>query len=283
MKSAEALRSLSTMGLQQVAETIKQAFLVAKRKVMLRFEQGTSYYSTFPWSIVKLLGPVVVPAGPSRQQAERDSRTFASELCELFDKGQLSAASGTFASQFFEGDLLTALRSWGKDSASLGAPMADALFQLLLAYGLALVSMQRLEGRHHLVNLRMSASRASAAATVSAALRRRQNGDAHHPTFRAEFEDHLQSLDLLVPEAWDSAAELHRLVSGHHLSIMFQDLGVDDPMTHLGSRAVRLKGFRSNGNDARRFRTDYLLLQASVFAALRSYMQLLLPSFSPPI
>ena len=152
---------------------------------------------------------------------------------------------------------MTALRSWGKDSASPGAPMADALFQLLLAYGLALVSMQWLEGRRRLVNLRASASRASAAATVSAALRHRQNGDAHHPTFRAEFEDHL------VPEAWDSAAELHRLVSSHHLSIMFQDLGVNDPMTHLGSRAVRLKGFRSNGNDARPFRADYLLLQYS--------------------
>ena len=78
VKSAEALRSLRTMGLQQVAETVKQAFLVAKRKVMLRFEQGTSYYSTFFWSVVKLLGPVVVLAGPS------------------------SPASGTFASQFFE-------------------------------------------------------------------------------------------------------------------------------------------------------------------------------------
>ena len=83
------------------ADEISNAFIVAQRKVLLRFEQGTSYYSTFPWSIVRLLGYIVEPAGQEREHAVHQSRTFAVELCQMFDAGQLNV--NNFAGDFSEG------------------------------------------------------------------------------------------------------------------------------------------------------------------------------------
>ena len=205
------------------ADEISHAFIVAQRKVLLRFEQGTSYYSTFPWSIVRLLGYIVEPAGQEREHAVHQSRTFAVELCQMFDAGQLSVSN--FAGDFFRGSLLASLRAWasGRDTA-----MPQNLFRETLAYGLSLVCMQRLEGRHHLVNMKMGGSRASTAATVSAALRRRQNPGTRQASFRDEFEEHLQKFQMLVPEKWNSLAELHRLVSGQNLDIMFSDVSREE-------------------------------------------------------
>eukprot|EP00439_Symbiodinium_sp_Y106_P038759 s4665_g4.t1 len=232
-QAAVSLRHLQTFGEEasRFAERVKAGFSTAQRKIMLRFEQGSSYYSKFPWNIVKLLGYTVAPKH-QRQAEARNSRVFAAELCSLFDAGELQFA-GTFAARFFTGPLFVALRAW----ACVGNEddMDTRLFRELFAYGVSLVVMQRLEGRHHLVNLRMSTSRASTATTVSAALRRRQNKDVHHQSFRDELEDFLQDFQSLIPEPWNSMAELQRLISGQHLDIMFQDVSREELLISAAS------------------------------------------------
>ena len=223
--AAAAIRRLKAFGAMQseTADAITRAFMVAKRKVMLRFDQGTSFYSSFPWSLVSLLQYVVEPSGQQRATAVVKSKRFAAELCQRFDSNQLPTSN--FAGMFFQGQLLESLRAWGTSESNV---MDNELFHEILSFGLSLTSMQRLEGRHHLVNLKVGPSRASSAATVSAALRRRQNCDWQRPSFRSVFETNLQRFHLLVPEEWSSMSELHRLVSGQHLEIMFQDTSAED-------------------------------------------------------
>ena len=207
-----------------MAEQIKCGFVTAKHKILLRFEQGAAYYAKFPWNIVKLLGYIVAPGGQARERAIQESKAFAAELCGIFDSGQLP--TNTFAQKFFQEPLLLSLRAWADDSNN--RVMHEKLFSEVLSYGLSLVSMQRLEGRHHLVNLKVAPSRASTATTISAALRRRQNRDVYAQTFRDDFEHNLQNFQLLVPESWSTMAELHRLISGQHLEIMFQDVSHEE-------------------------------------------------------
>ena len=258
--ASAALRKLRALGAAQasIADNIANAFLVAQRKVLLRFNQGTSYYSSFPWSLISLLGYVVQPSGPTRAQAVRTSRRYADELCASFDANQLQISG--FAARFFEGDLLQSLRAWGRGSTN--EAMNNHLFRELLSYGLSLTAMQRLEGRHHLVNLKVGPSRASAAATVSAALRRRQNTDVHQVSFRETFESNLQLFHLLVPERWNSMAELHRYVSGQHLELMFQDVSRVDAI-------IAQHGHRSDSRAASGTDADLVLFQQHLKTVLR--------------
>ena len=203
---------------------VNDAFTLAKRKVALRFQQGTSFYTTFPWNICKLLNYVQQPRGTQRDRASSESKLFAQELLQSWSSGTLP--SNTFASRFFHGSLLSGLQHW----ASSDEPMQSSLLKELLSYGLSLVVMQRLESRHHLVNLRMVPSRASGATAVSAFLRRKLNPDIHQENFRLNFERYLHEFDQLVPEEWGSMSELHKLVSGHNLNVMFQDTSKEDAM-----------------------------------------------------
>ena len=207
-----------------MAEQIKCGFVTAKHKILLRFEQGAAYYAKFPWNIVKLLGYIVAPGGQARERAIQESKAFAAELCGSFDSGQLP--TNTFAQKFFQEPLLLSLRAWADDSNN--RVTHEKLFSEVLSYGLSLVSVRRLEGRRHLVNLKVAPSRASTATTISAALRRRQNRDVYAQTFRDDFEHNLQNFQLLVPESWSTMAELHRLISGQHLEIMFQDVSHEE-------------------------------------------------------
>ncbi|CAE7371385.1 PREP1, partial [Symbiodinium sp. KB8] len=231
------LRSIDEASLA-VADDISKAFVVAQRKVLLRFEQGSAYYTKFPWCVVKLLQYLLVPAGQQRVAAEHNSRQLAADWCRQLDAGQLQVR-GTFAEHLFEGDFLMSMRKWGDGGAN--TVMDNNLFAELVGYGMSLVSMQRLEARHHLVNIKMGSSRASGATTASAALRRRQNPDCRQESFRAEFEDYLQRFDELVPEEWNSMAELHRLVSGHHIAVMFRDVATEDSIIQKLSSSNRVQ------------------------------------------
>ena len=108
--------------------------------------------------------------------------------------------------------------------------MDSVLFAELFSYASSLVVMQRLESRHHLVSMRVAPSRAMSATAISAFLRRKLNTDINRSEFREHFERYLHEFDKLVPEEWASMSELHKLVSGHHLSVMFHDTSSVDAL-----------------------------------------------------
>lgn len=203
------------------ARQVEHSFSSAKSAMMLRFSQGTSCYEQFPWNICRLLSFLLV-SGQDRHTAIQQSRDFARELIQLYRDNKLQR--NTFASIIFEGRLRRALIEWSTGTEI----MCKNLFHELLSYSMALVVMQRLESRHHLVNQQMCPSRASSAAYVSANLRRKLNGDCFQASYRQHFEAYLQRFDELVEEPWNTKCELHKLVSGHTLQLMFADTSVEN-------------------------------------------------------
>lgn len=215
-----AIQALNQLA-ADVAATIRQAFQHAKQKMLLRFDQGTRYYSEYPWNIVRLLQYVLVPA-EKRLAAVKQSQAFARELLNDHRQGHFPK---TFADMFFSGSLGYSLEEWCKGVSTV---MGNTLFKKLLSYGLALVVMQRLESRHHLVSLKVGQGRAITAAAVSANLRRKLNNDTKQDSFKQNFSQYLERFEELVPETWTTMRELHQLVSGHHLSLMFSDIERED-------------------------------------------------------
>lgn len=222
VRTFAALNSLARID-PEGARQVEHSFSTGKAAMMLRFRQGSSCYEQFPWNIPKLLA-FLVASQAERQTAVANSRDFACELVLAWNQKQLQR--GTFADVFFEQGqpLARSLVRWSKASDHV---MAKDLFQEVLSYSMALVVMQRLESRHHLVNQQLSPSRASSAAYISANLRRKMNQDCVQPTFRQNFESYLQRFDELVDEPWNTKCELHKLISGHTLSIMFSDVSVE--------------------------------------------------------
>ena len=235
---AEAVKFLRQLSadMPEYYGLVRDAFALAKRKVALRFQQGTSFYNTFPWSMCSLLGFVLQPRGNKRKRAIERSQALAAEILRQWDAGVLPG--DTFASRFFEGDLLRGLTSWSTTDAAMDSGLLKELF----SYGVSLTVMQRLESRHHLVNLHTVPSRASSATAISAFLRRKLNPDIHEANFRSNFERYLGMFDQLVEEEWGSMSELQKLISGHNLSVMFRDTSATEAMIEAAAPPKALSG-----------------------------------------
>lgn len=153
------------------------------------------------------------------------SKDFAAQLVAEFDTTPEKFTVGRF-DRFLdiEHELGRAFRQWASSEATT---MDTQLFQELLAYGAALLVMQRLEAKHHLVNQKMTVSRNSTPQTLSANLRRRLNKDCEQKEFRDNFPRYMTEFNLLVDTPWKSRYELSRIISGYSLSIMFADLSAE--------------------------------------------------------
>ena len=233
-KASSALAELERLD-KDSAQAVARSFAAAKSAMLFRFEQGTSFYSQFPWSMPKLVRYILVPA-ESRNQAVHESREFARQLLELHRSDRLDKT--TFAAMFFEPPLMDSLTAWASDRSDT---MDQGLFKELLYYGLSLVAMQRLEAKHHLVHQKAGLARAGTSAYHSANLRRRLNGDVHQVSFREHFTRFLGKFSELVPEPWTSKCELARLVAGHHLSIMFNDTSFEDALVAAAAPSSRTR------------------------------------------
>lgn len=218
----DALATLEQFDLEAVS-SLKQSFQTAKHAVALRFRQATSYLTTYPWNIVKILWFFC----QQHEAAAARSKAFAAELVGEFDRG-LHQKCGEF-SRFLDPSepLGVALRKWATTN---DADMDPGLLMELFGYAATLTCMQRLEAKHHLVNQRLSIARNSTPSTLSSNLRRALNSDVQSPNFRENFERYLLEFHKLVDTPWHSRRELARLVSGYHMEIMFRDLSEEQSL-----------------------------------------------------
>ena len=208
----------------ETASKIAIGFATAKQKVALRFKQATSYLETYPWNLVNVLSFL---CAPSDVNCFKTSKAFASSLVQQYDAGLLRNI-GQF-SRFLDSanSLGQSMREW----SSSDSPIMNAeLYQELLGYGTALLCMQRLEAKHHLVAQRMSTARGSTPATISANLRRALNSDVHSDDFRENFPRYMFEFKKLVDLPWQSRAELARLISGYHLHTMFANVSAEQAL-----------------------------------------------------
>jgi hypothetical protein len=122
---------------------------------------------------------------------------------------------------FFAGVHASAWAEWASGAAEF---MCPAMFEDLMGYCTSLLTMQRLESRHHLVSMAMAAARAMSVAQLSAALRRSINQDLKEASFRANLDSYLSRFVELVPEVWQTKRELLTYTTGSNLDVMFGDV-----------------------------------------------------------
>ena len=223
-KATKALHRLQKLD-PRAAQQVLNSFEASKAAMMLRFQQGTSFYEKFPWCLPKLLCYIVC-LPDARSDALRQSRGLANHLVNMHQAGTLER--GTFADKIFlQPHLVEALQQW---ASGQDATMNADLFKKVLEYGVCLVPMQRLEARHHLVHQKAQPARSGSVAYISANLRRLLNQDVKQPAFRKGLENFLSRFNELVSEPWTTRAELARLTSGHNLSIMFANMDMEEAM-----------------------------------------------------
>ena len=103
-----------------------------------------------------------------------------------------------------EGPFRRHLDAWARGDGE----MYDKMFDELLGYSTALICMQRLEGRHSILKCFVQGKYFQLPATLSAAMRRRQNKDLENPLFEAMLPDLLSSIGELHVGSWGSKTEL---------------------------------------------------------------------------
>ena len=123
-----------------------------------------------------------------------------------FDLSESKTTLGSVSWIFFQ-QHRGSLCAWAHD----GKPLEDRLRHLVLGFSTGLNVMQRLEARHHLVNLALARGRALSVPGVISGLRRRFNQDLQQQSFREELPKLLNDFDQLVLQPWDSQRQLLQL------------------------------------------------------------------------
>lgn len=221
INALERLKDLDS----HAAKELQNSFEVAKQRVSLRFRQATSYLTEFPWNLCKVLSPFFRPMSEKVDENRfMKSKDWAKHLIQQYDSG-LHRACGEF-SRFMDPStsLGRCMRQWATRDDKR---MEPELLHELVAYSSSLVSMQRLESKHHLVSQKMGIARNSTPATLSANLRRTLNSDVMSTDFKTHFGRYLLEFSKLVDSPWQSRTELAKLVSGYHLDVMFKDMSTN--------------------------------------------------------
>lgn len=197
------------------AKFLLQSFQDCRASMEFKAKQSWSFWDSLPFSVLQLLRHWVDPV------QEDWSRETAKRLMSLYDAAPSKTSMGAVSFQIFGsgGRYREMLQAWID-----GGGLADPLKQLLVGYSTALVVMQRLEARHHLVNLALTRGRANSPAAVMANLRRRLNGDVHEPSFRDELELLLSRFGDLVVDEWESHKQLIEIVYGFGLEQLHPDM-----------------------------------------------------------
>lgn len=123
-----------------------------------------------------------------------------------------------------------------------GAEQMDvSLFSDLVAHGTALVVMQRLEAKHHLVSQKVGRGRRSLPGAISAELRRRLNADIHTESFRQLLPDLLPRLGELTPQevVWNTKGELKEWVYGYARARLFEDMSAFESVIAANLKRLR--------------------------------------------
>ncbi|CAE7311851.1 unnamed protein product [Symbiodinium sp. CCMP2456] len=218
-------------GPDSASDIISVGFVTAKRMLESRFSQLTSFVREPPWNLISLLQFLIVPASV-RSGAVVESRQIAATMLQKFDQGKFGDV-GDIGRRFLQTTHRSALKRWAYSQDKF---MDLPLFRSLLAYASSLNVMQRLEAKHHLVQVRMCSARALGVAHLSANIRRALNGDLERPEFERNLDRYLSSFSSIVQEEWGSFKELQSFTTGHNLQIMFADRSPEMQMIAAASK-----------------------------------------------
>ena len=86
--------------------------------------------------------------------------------------------------------------------------MHPPMYRELMGYATALVSMQRLEGRHSVLKRELAWQNFRLPSSLSAAMRRRQNRDLENPEFSKNLHEYLAGIGTLHQGHWECKTQL---------------------------------------------------------------------------
>lgn len=209
------LSKLDDVGSGDYKQFLVTAFQSCKTMMQLRANQAWSFWSSFPFAVLQMCLHFVDP-----DVSETQSRQKAAQLMREFDTSENKSGLGVVPWIFFGHSANRKhVQRWIQ-----GKPLDEHMQQLLFGYSTALVVMQRLEGKHHLINITLSQGRAQHPSAVVAALRRRMNKDLTHPSYRDLLPSLLHKFEDLVPQKWGSRRELLQIVYGYSLDSLHPNL-----------------------------------------------------------
>lgn len=157
--------------------------------------------------------------------------------------------------------------------------MSSPMLLELMGYSTALVVMQRLESRHSLLKRFLAWRHKQMPATLSAALRRKENRDLENSTFQSLLPELLTSIGELDPGEWQSKTQFLERVSrasalAVHDPLKDQRSQVDTFREQLAVAAGHKCLQPESGSDLSLMREHCkLLLQKGKFYALQGYTQ----------
>ena len=134
---------------------------------------------------------------------------FCLPALDIYGSSGSSAKVISFRFLNVKGPFRAKLLEW----ASGSEPMYPPMFVELTGYATALVVMQRLESRHSLLKRFLSWRYKQTPATLSAALRRKENGDLKNEVFQANLPELLGGIGELDPGDWTCKTEFLERVS----------------------------------------------------------------------
>lgn len=208
---------------EQEQQAILSEFENCRARMLYRSQLAWRFWTQLPWAILGMAEWLL----PDRPGAAERSRKRASLILQSYDLKALSSEGSKrlgFVSHLF---LMPGQPFRGMIEQFAADPQANMHSRLqaeLLKYGCGLTAMARLESKHHLVNMAVSAGSASLPSLTCADMRRRQNRDIQQPAFWQAFPRLMGCFDQLVPEEWSSRRELVQLVYGFHLGLLHQDI-----------------------------------------------------------
>lgn len=225
-RTAEYLRKLE----HESAQKLMESFQNCKQEMLFRSQQAWSYWDQLPHNILALGYHFLTGSALD----ENDSRERAKNLLYAYDNCSDKSSLGIVSWYFFSKHRQDVL-NW----CIKGQGMTPCLTSLLMGYGTALIVMQRLEGRHHLINLRLSRGRALLPGGLQADTRRARHPDLQLAEFQQAFPSLLQNFSALVPEhSWQSRRELLRHVYGFGLEELHPDVTTEQELLDRSATAI---------------------------------------------
>jgi len=208
----QARSFLNLMNLQNKS-LLENDYNSCKVAMAQRFLQVFSFWRDLPWRICALGIPLFDDMSDPQCSVQyiQSSKAFAREVMEQWDatknehKGNHSFhMAQLFLDSTFPSSLRAYMVYW---ASSPQQTMPHVLACALMKYCSALTVMQSLEAQHHYLSQRMSFGRAALPAATCAYLRRRLNGDMHHPSFRLKIDQFLGDFSKLVAIKWNKRSE----------------------------------------------------------------------------
>jgi hypothetical protein len=226
-KAVEIFRQLESGYEQKLVESFQQC----KQEMALRCHQAWSFWDQLPHNILSLGYHFL--SGSSVD--ENKSRERAIQLLDQYESCSDKANLGVVPWYIFSKHRQHII-SWYH-----GMDMSPDLRSILMGYCTALIVMQRLEGRHHLVNMRVTRGRALLPAGLFADLRRARHSDLHLVEFREALPSLMQRMTELVPDSWQSQRELLRRVYGFGLDELHPDVSAEQALIEQTTNSLMNK------------------------------------------